>query len=93
MRQIRNNKIEQDDDYDDYEGGKLLKQVVFPDENGNVRKLVKRKRLILTYDPIGRSEFNGMPLKEPIRVSYKTKYPVDLRSVLFLIRVLKKQKY
>ena len=49
MRQIRNNKIEDDE----YEGGKLLKQTVFPDENGKIRKLVKRKRLILTYDPIG----------------------------------------
>ena len=87
----------------DYNGGKLLKQtgqgqpvkqVVFPDENGKIRKLVKRKNITLTYDPVGTKEFNGMKLKEPIRVSIKSKFPIDLTSVQEVIfdKTFKKAK-
>ena len=76
-------------------GGKVYPtQVVLPDNNGKVMRLVKRKKIVLTYDPIGRKEINGMPIKEPIRVSYKSKFPIDLTSVQEVIfdKTFKKAK-
>ena len=76
--------IDKDNDHDCVNKGRLLPQTVFPDENGEVKKLRKRKNITLYYDPVGSKNYNGVELKEPVKVTYRSDYPIDLTSVRYV---------